>query len=349
MPAPSELKIASTSLDADTSDDTHARQKATWQKELSASNLSIGELLSRLELPLPEQTTLLEAHRAQRDFPLQVTASFIRRMRKKDPNDPLLLQILPSALENEVHPGYSNDPLAEQHFNPLPGLLHKYQSRALLTVANSCAINCRYGFRRHFPYSENNPAKKQWQPVFEYLRQHREINEVIYSGGDPLVAKDQYLSWLNQSLMAIPSITRLRLHSRLPVVLPSRIDCGFLNAMSDWKKQTVMVIHCNHPNEINAEVAECIAKMRNAGMTVFNQSVLLKGINDSSEVLATLSEELFNIGVMPYYVHQLDQVQGAAHFAVSNSRAREIQQTLSAKTRRISCPEVRSRMPQRSE
>jgi len=302
-----------------------------WQNELSNCRPTLGELLDTLKISPADQSWLLHAKQADRQFPLRVTESFINRIQTGDINDPLLKQILPDAQEMELEQGFSLDPLQEASSNPLSGLLHKYQSRALLTIANSCAVNCRYCFRRHFPYNENNPSKKQWLPVFEYLRARPLINEAIYSGGDPLIVNDQSLSWFNQKLDAIPSLKRLRIHSRLPVVLPSRVTPAFIDSMAKWTKQTVMVIHCNHPNEIDSSVSDAIQALRDAGMQVLNQSVLLKGVNDSSSILADLSEKLFDIVVMPYYLHQLDTVQGAAHFNVSDIRAKHIQQELLSK------------------
>ena len=305
-------------------------EDSIWQKELSQSDIQLGELLDQLAIPRDQQLEILSCQRAERDFPLRVTRSFIQKMQVGDWQDPLLQQILPKAEETLEINGYSADPLQEKSSNPLPGLLHKYQSRALLTVANSCAVNCRYCFRRHFSYSENNPGKKQWQGVFSYLRNHSEINEVIYSGGDPLVANDRYLAWLTESLNEIKHLKRLRIHSRLPIVLPSRITRSFIDTLSLWQGQIVMVIHCNHPSEIDDIIAESILRMREANITVLNQSVLLKGVNDHAPTLAELSEKLFEIGVMPYYLHQLDPVQGAAHFSIDDCQARQIEQDLRA-------------------
>lgn len=314
------------------SDDSTVQDYPTsWQSELRHSHRSLGDLLDTLEITQPEQALVFATEQAAKDFPLQVTTSFINRMQKGDVNDPLLKQILPDAKELHQIDGFTIDPLQETSNNPLPGLLHKYQSRALLTIANSCAVNCRYCFRRHFPYKQNNPSKAQWMPVIDYLRENSSINEVIYSGGDPLMVNDLFLAWLNETLNTVPSLQRLRIHSRLPVVLPNRITPAFIDSMSRWSRQTVMVIHCNHPREIDDSVEKAVQLLRNANITVLNQSVLLKGINDNSNVLAELSETLFNIGVMPYYLHQLDPVQGAAHFEVDEAHAKQLQEELLGK------------------
>lgn len=303
----------------------------TWQSELRHSCRSLGELLDTLQISQTEQTLVFARDQAAKDFPLQVTPSFINRIKKGDVNDPLLKQILPDAKELKQVDGFSIDPLQETSSNPLPGLLHKYQSRALLTIASSCAVNCRYCFRRHFPYKQNNPSKAQWMPAIEYLSDNSSINEVIYSGGDPLMVNDLFLAWLNEKLNTIPSLQRLRIHSRLPVVLPNRITPAFIDSLNRWSRQTVMVIHCNHPREIDSSVEKAVQLLKAANITVLNQSVLLKGINDNSDVLAELSETLFNIGVMPYYLHQLDAVQGAAHFEVDETRAKQLQEELLGK------------------
>lgn len=320
----------------------------SWQEELSRATIGLGELLDILDISREKQLELLSGQKAERDFRLRVTDSFIRRMRKSDPHDPLLLQILPSAQELDKIQGYSADPLQETSSNPLPGLLHKYSSRVLLTVANSCAVNCRYCFRRHFSYADNNPGKDQWQQVFQYLSEHQEINEAIYSGGDPLVANDRYLAWLSGELNKITHLKRLRIHSRLPVVLPARVTDSLINALKKWNGQLVMVIHSNHPNELDENVGKAILRMRDSGITVLNQSVLLKGINDNANTLAELSEKLFSMGATPYYLHQLDPVQGAAHFEVDDTEALAIRDQLNAKLAGFLVPKLVRETPERS-
>jgi EF-P beta-lysylation protein EpmB len=241
-------------------------------------------------------------------------------MRKGDPNDPLLLQVLPAAAELVDTPGFCKDPLDELNSMPVPGILHKYQGRILLTTTGACAIHCRYCFRRHYPYSQANPGRDPDQ-TFEYLSRHTEINEVILSGGDPLTLTDPKLHEFVARLEELSNINRLRIHSRVPVVLPERIDVNLLEWLQATRLQVVLVIHANHANEIDSTVCQAMKKLKDTGVTLLNQSVLLRGINDNADILAQLSETLFDTGVLPYYLHQLDSVQGAAHFQVTDLEA----------------------------
>ena len=212
-------------------------------------------------------------------------------------DDPLLRQILPVGDELLATPGYSNDPLQEREANPAPGLIHKYHGRVLLIVSPACAINCRYCFRRHFPYQENKPARSEWQQALDYIANDTSIREVIYSGGDPLASSDRQLAWLTERVADIAHIERLRVHTRLPVVIPQRITQPCLEWLSGTRLQPVVVIHSNHANEIDSSVTDAMAQLKSAGVTLLNQTVLLKGVNDSVDTLATLSEQLFNAGV----------------------------------------------------
>lgn len=292
-----------------------------WQRQLSRSNISVVSLLKQLDLYDNAPGTDFEH---QKNFPLRVPDAYIKRMRKGDINDPLLKQVLPSQQEWDAIPGFTHDPLQEAQYNPTPGLIHKYHGRALLIVTQACAVHCRYCFRRHFDYQENLLGPKQWQPTFDYLDSHPELTEVILSGGDPLAASDKHLAWLSQQIGSIPHVSRLRIHSRLPIVLPQRINQPLLDWLSAWPGQTVMVVHCNHANEINDEVKHAVQKLSSAGVTVLNQTVLLAGINDNVSALAELSESLFDAKIMPYYLHTLDAVSGAGHFSVSDHRARRL-------------------------
>jgi EF-P beta-lysylation protein EpmB len=286
------------------------------------------ELLRLLQLR-PEQ--FRDDTAAHRQFPLRVPRSYIARMRKRDPQDPLLLQVLPVCAELNEVPGYSADPLAEHSCMPVPGVLRKYTGRVLLTVTGACGVHCRYCFRRHFPYADANPATGQWDPAIDYINSHADIQEVILSGGDPLSLSDSRLAGLLARLQAIPHLCRLRIHSRLPVVLPERVDDQLLTWLQGSRLRCVMVLHLNHPNEIDASFRSACNRLQTAGVTLLNQSVLLKGVNDSATVLSSLSESLFSAGVLPYYLHRLDRVQGAAHFEVSDDRARAIMDTLHAR------------------
>ena len=244
-------------------------------------------------------------------------------MEPGNPNDPLLRQVLTSKEEFINAPGFSTDPLEEQH-SVVPGLLHKYSNRALLLVKGGCAVNCRYCFRRHFPYAENQGNKRNWQQALEYISAHPQLDEIIFSGGDPLMAKDHELDWLLTQLESIPHIKRLRIHSRLPIVIPARITDTLVARIAASSLQVLLVNHVNHANEIDAAFRTSMRKLRMAGVTLLNQSVLLRGVNDNANTLADLSNALFDAGVMPYYLHVLDKVQGAAHFMVSDEEARAI-------------------------
>ncbi|MCG8458613.1 MAG: EF-P beta-lysylation protein EpmB [Holophagales bacterium] len=287
-----------------------------WRSELRDAIRTVGELLDELGIAsVPE----FEAPAAERQFPLRVPRSFVARMEKGNPRDPLLLQVLPRAAELRTVPGFVTDPLAEAEHSPVPGLLHKYRGRALLVVTGVCAVHCRYCFRRHFPYAGHSADHR---PALDYLRSDPSVSEVLLSGGDPLSWTDEKLAELAASLAEIGHVRRLRLHTRLPVVLPSRVDDSFLRWLTAHPSlEPVVVIHANHPRELDAEVCAALGMLRAAGVTVLNQSVLLRGINDSLAVLRDLSENLFEAGVMPYYLHVLDPVAGAAHFEVPESEA----------------------------
>jgi EF-P beta-lysylation protein EpmB len=297
-----------------------------WQQLLSQGIRSSDELLALLEIDPNE----LEFMPVAGDFPLRVPRGFVKRMARGDSHDPLLLQVLPTAAEAAQSPGYHYDPLGEQRAMPVPGLLHKYRGRALLTVTGACAIHCRYCFRRHFPYGDANPAFGNMQESLSYLKQHTDIHEIILSGGDPLMLSDARLQSMTEQLAGIPQLQTLRVHTRLPIVLPERVDQGLLEWLGRQSLQIVIVVHCNHPNEIDMSVKTALQRLRNAGVTLLNQSVLLHGINDDAATLTRLSEYLFAAGVLPYYLHLLDKVQGAAHFAVDPKTAKEIHKKMSA-------------------
>jgi EF-P beta-lysylation protein EpmB len=301
---------------------------ALWSRQLAAAVRDPAELLRMLELP---HSLLADALAASRDFPLLVPRGFAALMRRGDPHDPLLRQVLPLRDERVVSPGFSADPLGEQGCAPAPGLLHKYAGRALLVATGACAVHCRYCFRRHFPYQELPRGRRWWEAALAYLRDDPLMHELILSGGDPLTLPDAQLAELAGELAAIPQLQRLRVHSRLPVVLPERIDDDFLGWFTGSRLASVLVIHANHAQEISAPVAAAIARVRRAGATVLNQSVLLAGVNDDVEVLSELSRRLFDAGALPYYLHQLDRVQGAAHFMVEDARALALARDLAAR------------------
>lgn len=297
-----------------------------WQALLLASVKSADELLRQLEI----DPATLNTRPLANDFPLRVPPGFVARMTRGDSHDPLLRQVLPLAEESRETAGYGCDPLDEHASMVTPGLLHKYHGRALLTLTGACAINCRYCFRRHFPYSEANPVSDNRARALDYLRQHPDITEIILSGGDPLMLPDTRLRQLAMQLADISQLQTLRIHTRLPIVLPERIDAALLSWVRDVPLKLVMVVHCNHPNEIDTAVQQAMQRLVQAGVTLLNQSVLLRGINDDAATLIRLSRTLFSAGILPYYLHQLDRVRGSAHFEVADTRARSLASEISA-------------------
>lgn len=302
--------------------------RESWQTQLSQGVKTPSQLLELLELP----TELLDdAQNGHNEFPVRVPMSFVNRMKKGDLNDPLLRQVLPLFHETQATPkGFVLDPLGEADANKTPGIVHKYKGRVLLIASGSCAINCRYCFRRHFPYADNQLSTQEWLGALDYIRQRPDINEVILSGGDPLNNNDQRLFTLLEAIEAIPHISRLRIHTRLPIVLPDRITDKLINRLKASRLNVVTVVHANHANEINQEVGHALSKLHGDNLHVLNQSVLLKGINDSAHSLKALSECLFTYRVMPYYLHLLDAVKGAHHFDVPQAQAQAIMQELQA-------------------
>ncbi len=302
-----------------------AESVADWRRLWREAVTDPRELLALLDLPhlaavLPDD--------GDAGFPLRVPRGFVARMRRGDPHDPLLRQVLPLAEEAHPQPGFALDAVGDLASREGPGLLHKYRGRALLIATGSCAVNCRYCFRRHFPYGENTAAANAWAGALEQLRADASISELILSGGDPLSLADAKLEALSARLRDIPHLRRLRLHTRLPVVLPERVDAGLLRWIGSLHLPLVCVVHANHANELDRDVADALARLAAAGVTLLNQAVLLRGVNDSVAALEDLSERLFACGVLPYYLHQLDRVRGAAHFEVDDTRARTLHSAL---------------------
>ncbi len=289
-----------------------------WQTLLKGASIDLRELLDLLDL---SSLTTHASAEASQQFKLQVPRPYVDRMEKGNPLDPLLLQVLPQHAELEIHPGYSFDPLQEEHANPVPGLIHKYQGRVLLILSGACAINCRYCFRRHFPYSDNQLSGQHWQQVIDYISADDSITEVIFSGGDPLATTDKRLQQMIQALEKIPHITRLRIHTRLPVVIPQRVTDTLCSIFAECRLNIVCVLHINHPQEIDSHVATAMQRLQQVRVTLLNQAVLLKGINDSVSTLKNLSETLFANRVLPYYLFVLDPVVGSAHFDVDDEQA----------------------------
>ncbi|WP_298609002.1 EF-P beta-lysylation protein EpmB [uncultured Thiothrix sp.] len=293
---------------------------SVWQRALASAVRDPFELIRLLELEGQGAEVSLDA---ARQFRLLAPHSYIRRMKKGDWNDPLLRQVLPLSAEMQLTQGFVSDPVGDHVAMVTDGVLHKYQGRVLLVTTGACAIHCRYCFRRHFPYSEANPARDQWQEALDYIAGNSAITEVLLSGGDPLTLSDERLSSLCERIAAIEHVQRIRLHTRLPLVLPERIDERLLTWLSQLNKQVIMVIHANHANEFqDAEVQAGLKALREVGVLLLNQSVLLRGVNDSVPALAALSEALVAAKVTPYYLHSLDRVQGAAHFEVPESEAK---------------------------
>ncbi len=254
-------------------------------------------------------------------FPLRVPRGFVARMRHGDPHDPLLRQVLPLDQELRPMPGFGLDAVGDHAAKAGAGVIHKYAGRALLIATGSCAVHCRYCFRRHFPYAEETAAADQWREAVDAIRADNSIEEVILSGGDPLSLATSKLAELSAQLATIPHLRRLRIHTRLPVVLPERIDREFTGWMRALPWPTVVVIHANHAREFDSAVDAALLRLREAGSTLLNQAVLLRGVNDSVDALAALSERGFAAGALPYYLHQLDRVAGAAHFEVDDDTA----------------------------
>ncbi|SOB78357.1 EF-P beta-lysylation protein EpmB [Marinobacter sp. LV10R510-11A] len=302
-------------IEAQLSDDDNR----SWQQLLSDSITSPQELLARLDLPADKWLAGAEA--GHRLFQTRVPEPFLARMEKGNAADPLLRQVLPLNLETGAAEGFVTDPLEEDGAIVTTGLIRKYRSRALLMVTGQCAINCRYCFRRHFPYDEQRLGPADRQRVLDTLAASPEINEVIFSGGDPLAVSDQLLSQWASAISNIPHIRRIRLHTRLPVVIPQRVCDALLKWISSTPVPVVMVLHVNHPAEIDHATRRALNRLRSAGVTLLNQSVILRGVNDNADVLENLSETLFEAGVLPYYLHAFDPVAGAQHFDVPDKEA----------------------------
>jgi EF-P beta-lysylation protein EpmB len=299
----------------------HDQQPARWQAELADAIATPEDLVAALGL---NHTLLRPAQAASTAFRLRVPRSYVSRMRPGDPGDPLLRQILPIASELEDGTDFVADPLGEHAALRAPGLLQKYRGRALIITTSACAVHCRYCFRREFPYSEQTSDAPRWSAALSEIGRDSSLEEVILSGGDPLSLSDARLKSLTDALATIPHVRRLRVHTRQPIVLPSRVDDGLLSWLRSVNLPTVFVLHANHPNEIDSDVRTACEKLRASGVTLLNQSVLLRGVNDDVEVLAELSRRLFDTGVLPYYLHVLDRVRGAAHFEIPEAQARLI-------------------------
>ncbi|MGM0552856.1 MAG: EF-P beta-lysylation protein EpmB [Pseudomonadota bacterium] len=299
-----------------------------WQEALARAINDPHTLARRLDLPLAALPGMQEGDRL---FRTRIPESYVARIHPGDPHDPLLLQALPQGCEADAAPGFVADPVGDHAALAAPGVVHKYHGRALLLTTGACAIHCRYCFRREFPYAEHNPAHRDWEPALAYLAANPDIQEVILSGGDPLTLSDQRLADLAQRLATIPHLQRLRIHTRLPVVLPERVNDALLGWLGQGRLQHVLVLHANHPREFAHPADSALARLRGAGVVLLNQAVLLAGVNDHADTLCELQLTGFRHGVLPYYLHLLDRTRGTAHFEVPPERARMLYTELHAR------------------
>lgn len=288
----------------------------------------VGELCRLLKLP---QAAAERTPDAVRQFPLFVPRGYVARMRPGDLDDPLLRQVLPVANESDNVPGFVLDPVGDATAARRPELLHKYEGRALLIATGTCAIHCRYCFRRHFDYSETPRSLNDWRSALDEIAADSSLKEVILSGGDPLTLVDATLAGLVDKLASVKHLKRLRIHTRLPIVIPERITDELVDTLRGSRLTPIMVIHANHANELDAHVASALAQLSDAGIVLLNQAVLLAGVNDSVTAQAELCERLVDLRVMPYYLHQLDRVAGAAHFEVPIADGLQIVKKLRAR------------------
>ncbi|CAM0601781.1 EF-P beta-lysylation protein EpmB [Acinetobacter baumannii] len=306
----------------------YLHQEQNWQSQLSDLITDPLELLNLLELSTDQ--LLSGAILASEKFKLRVPRAFVGKMNAKDPLDPLLLQVLPHHLELEEHPEFVTDPLGEEAANQLPGVLHKYKSRFLLTLTGACAVHCRYCFRRHFPYQENLPKNEDWLNIKNYIESNPDINEVILSGGDPLTLSNRKLALWLERLSSLKQVKILRIHSRVPIVIPNRIDEELISLLKNSRLRIILVVHSNHASELDDFTCSKLLQLSEHQITVLNQAVLLKGVNDSAQTLTDLSYRLFEARVMPYYLHVLDKVKGAQHFDLIPSEIDAIYQDVLA-------------------
>jgi L-lysine 2,3-aminomutase len=318
------------------------REDRAWQVAMRTAVRDVDELCSLLELP---RAYARRARAAAGDFPLFVPRGYLARMRKGDPADPLLRQVLPVAEEVRQMPGYVPDPVDEAAAELVPGLLRKYHGRALLVTTGVCAVHCRYCFRRHFPYGEGPKSLADWESALASIRADETIREVILSGGDPLTLSDHRLLALTERIAGIEHVTRLRVHTRLPVVIPERVTPDLVAWLRGSRLTSIVVIHANHANEVDDTVAQAAGRLVDAGVPVLNQAVLLAGVNDSPEAQIALWERLSDVRVLAYYLHRLDRVAGATHFDVPIDRGRAIAKTLRDRLSGYAVPQFVEEIP----
>jgi EF-P beta-lysylation protein EpmB len=316
--------------------------QVSWKKDLQLAIRSYDALLKYVGLSEHQEDIL--GDNAEKIMPTIVPLSFADQIEKNNINDPLLLQVLPSFQEEEITSNFIDDPLMETKQTPSKGIIYKYKSRVLFICNSVCAIHCRYCFRKHFDYTDNRVSKTEWLNKFEYIKDHPEINEVILSGGDPLLLNDDYIEFFLQNISSIKSVKRIRIHSRIPVILPNRITDNLIKIIRKSSVKIIIVIHTNHPNELHGRVKDALEKLQ-ACSILLNQSVLLKKVNDTVDVLVQLSEKLFDSGVAPYYIHTLDKVQGCQHFYISDKEALSIYLKLQAELPGFLVPKMVKEVP----
>lgn len=312
----------------------------SWQRQLAAAIRDPAELRKRLGLPAIEAEST-----GSEGFPTLVPESFLRRMQPANPHDPLLLQVLTGPEESNSVAGFVADPVGDTAARKAPGMLQKYAGRALLVATGACAVHCRYCFRREYPYQNEPRRMDDWQPAIDALAEDSSITEVILSGGDPLMLTDIRLTELCQKLDAIPHIERIRFHTRLPIVLPSRVTDNFIRLLKELRAQPLVIVHANHGNEIADDCQQALQRIVRAGVPVLNQAVLLRNINNCADALEELCRRLTNIGVMPYYLHQLDRITGAAHFEVDVATGRRLITELAARLPGYAVPKFVQEIP----
>lgn len=322
---------------------TIIKHNLDWQQQLKTAITDSQKLLTVLELTDP--TIIAAAQASAKLFPLKVPLAFVEKIQKGNIDDPLLKQILPILAEQQQNPNFSQDPLQERNFSPVAGVLHKYHGRVLVLLTGACAVNCRYCFRRHFPYSDHSLNDAARENIIKYIRENSSISEVILSGGDPLLLKDRILENFLQQLSTINHLKTLRIHSRFPVMIPERINDELIAVLNQSRLKKIMVLHINHPNEIDLRLKIAITRLQQGNIVVLNQSVLLKSINDDAKVLIDLSQKLFDAGVLPYYLHLMDQVQNAAHFEVNEVRAKSIHQEITQRLPGYLVPKLVKEVP----
>lgn len=296
--------------------------ETSWRDQLRDAYNSPQALLSDLALDVGDAATTWGP------LTMRVPKALASRIEKGNPADPILQQVLPSEQELQVAKGFSTDPVGDLGSKHAKGLLHKYQGRALLITTGACAVHCRYCFRQNFPYAQDHLGALHNAQALDYLARTPSVHEVILSGGDPLMLSTKRLQSITDALASMPHIERLRIHTRLPVVLPDRVNTNLINWLTSLPWPVVMVIHANHANEFDASVDHALQSLRSVGVHLLNQAVILKGINDDSNALVALMKRGFQAGVLPYYLHQLDRVSGAHRYEVAEHRLLELMEAL---------------------